>query len=204
MANLLQLRRMVRNRLGVTAGDSFFRDDVVDDAINNAIATLESERNWPWTLKTVTLTASLTPGVIDLPSDWRSTRALYFDRHEVAFVPPYELLSYPDDRGDPSVYSHVGNELHVRAMPSQGAQLKLVYYRTPTLLETDSDEPAIPSEAYPAVVAKAAQLCSTREDDRPSAASHMLEYDQWVTRLMNVGESSKRPVGRRIRPGNWV
>lgn len=204
MTTLLQLRRMVRNRLGVSSNDSFFRDDVLDDAINAAVATLESERNWPWQLRTTTITAGLVRGIIPLPDDWRSTRALYSDTNEAVQVTPYELFGMGDLDGDVTAYAHIGNELHVRAVPSSGTELTLLYYRTPTLLEADSDEPDLPKEAYPAIVAKAAQLSSTREDDRPSAQAHLLEYTQWVERLQNVGESSKRPVGRRIRAGSWT
>jgi hypothetical protein len=195
---------MLRNRLGVSSSDSFFRDDVLDDAINAAIATLESERNWPWQLRTATLTTDIQRGIVALPADWRATRALYFDTNEVAQVAPYELLSRGDHDGEVDLYAHIGNQLHVRDVPTVGTELTLMYYRAPTLLESDSDVPDIPSDAYPAIVAKAAQLSSTREDDRPSAQAHLLEYTQWVERLQNVGESSKRPVGRRIRPGNWT
>lgn len=204
MANLLQLRRMVRNRLGVSPSDTFYRDDQVDDAINNAIATFESERNWPWQLRSVSATTTAADGTVPLPSDWRATRALYRDGYEMVLVPPYELLDYGDDAGDPSVFAHIGNTLEVRPIPAVGTVFKLMYYRAPSLLTTDNSEPDLPRDAYPAIVAKAAQLCSTREDDRPSAAVHQIEYDQWVLRLMNTAESSKRPAGRRIRPGNWV
>jgi hypothetical protein len=43
MATLLQLRRMVRTRLGVTQNDGFFKDDRIDDAINNAIAVFDDK-----------------------------------------------------------------------------------------------------------------------------------------------------------------
>lgn len=205
MATLLQLRRMVRNRLGVGATDSFFRDDQLNDAINNAIATLESERNWPWQLCRTDITIGSTQRwIVPLPGDWRSTRALYVDNREIAQVPPYELFSYGTDDGEIQVFAHIGNTMEVRDVPAEGTVVNLLYYRIPTLLESDSDEPDCPSEAYPAIVAKAAQLSSTREDDRPSAQAHLVEYTRWVERLQNVGESTKRPVGRRIRPGAWI
>ena len=204
MATLMQLRRMVRTRLGVTATDSFFRDEQIDDSINNAIATFEAERNWPWQLRSTTLTTTIERGVVAVPEDWRATRALYSGRYEVAEVPPYDLYGYGDDDGEVQVFAHVGNAIHVRNIPSAGTELILMYYRVPTLLESDSDVPDLPADAYPAIVAKAAQLSSTREDDRPSAQAHLLEYEQWLTRMLHTGEASKRPKGRRIRPGNWI
>jgi hypothetical protein len=203
MATLMQLRRMVRNRLGVPSSDSFFRDDVLDDAINSAIATFEAERNWPWQLRSDTVVAQ-PDGTVALPSDWRSTRAVYLGRDELGLIAPYDLFGHGDEPGTPSVFSHIGNVIEVRARPSEPTELRLMYYRNAALLANDIDEPDMPANAYPAIVAKAAQLSATREDDRPSATTHLIEYEQWLQRLLNTSESSKRPVGRRIRPGNWT
>jgi hypothetical protein len=204
MATLIQMRRMVRNRLGVSSSDAFFRDDMLDDALNNAVVTFESERNWPWQLRFATLTATDDTGIIALPADWRATRDLRHNASEVLFVPAYELMGYAGGVGSPQVYSQVGNALHVRPRVAAGTVFELCYYRNASLLVEDADEPDLPVNAYPALVAKAAQLCSTREDDRPSAEAHLLEYSQWVQRLTVTGENTTRPVGRRIRAGNWV
>ena len=203
MTTLLQLRRMVRNRLGSPPSDSFFSDDKVDDAINNAIATLESERNWPWQERMTTLTTGDDTGSIPLPADWRSTRSVWAER-ELDFLPTYELERWYTTGGTPTVFSHLNGNLELRPKPATGTTVKLYYDRNPTLLFEDGDTPDLPSTAYPAIVAKAAQLCSTREDDRPSANTHLLEYSQWVDRLYNITVQSKRPAGRRIRPGGWI
>lgn len=204
MANLLQIRRMLRNRLGVSANDSFFANDKLDDAINNAIVTLEAERNWPWQQRHTTLTTTDATGNIALPTDWRSTRALWIDEHELDFVPAYDVLRIPANTGNPSIYSHTNRTLVVRPVPSVGTVFTILYDRECELLTSDNDVPDLPENAYPAIVAKAAHLCSTREDDRPSAQSHLIEYGQWVERLFAMSVQTRRPVGRRIRPGNWV
>lgn len=205
MATLLQLRRMVRNRLGVSANDSFFANDKLDDAINSAVATLEAERNWPWQQRYTTLTTTDDTGEITLPTDWRSTRAVWVSEYELDFVPVYDLLPIPTTRtGTPAIYSHNNGKLLVRPVPTVGTGIVLLYDREASLLVDDADVPEIPENAYPAIVAKAAQLCSTREDDRPSAQTHLIEYSQWVERLYQNSVQSRRPVGRRIRPGNWV
>lgn len=201
---LVQLRRMVRNRIGRSANDAYFDDARVNDAINNAATTFASERDWPWSMSYATISSPVDPGTITLPNDWRSTKALYYLERELDYIPPFELLKYGLDRGEPSVFSHIGTELHVRAVPNAETDFKLLYHRVPVLLDSDSDVLDMPEYCYPAVVAKAAQLCSTREDDRPAAASHLLEYDQWVQRLLMSGLNHKRPVGRRIRSGSWT
>ena len=203
MANLIQLRRMVRNRIGVSSTDQFFRDDLIDDALNAAIVTFESERNWDWQLRVATITAPDSTGVLPLPTDWKATRDLR-STDELAYVRPYELLDYRDEVGTPQVYSHIGNTLEVRPLAAVGTTFKISYYRNATLLTEDADEPDLPDNGYPAIVAKAAHLCSIREDDRPSAETHLVEYMQWLDRMNKTGNNTTRTVGRRIRPGNWT
>lgn len=204
MANLLQLRRMVRTRLGVTQTDAFFRDDKIDDAINNAIVTFEAERNWPWQLRQVDITLTDATGVVPLPTDWQSTRAVWQSDNELTYVAPYDLQRWGTATGDADAFSLIGRTMELRPRPATGTVITHQYHRTATLMSEDTDEPDMPANSYPAIVAKAAQLCSTREDDRPSAQAHLLEYEQWLQRLVRTTREQTRPVGRRIRRGSWI
>jgi hypothetical protein len=47
-ATLMQLRRLVRSRLGIPVADDFMPDHVIDDHVNLAIQAIESEFRWPW------------------------------------------------------------------------------------------------------------------------------------------------------------
>ena len=203
MANLLQMRRMLRNRLAANSSDQFFKDDVLDDAINNAIATFESERNWPWQLQQTNLVTSDASGDVPVPDDWRATRSVWCES-DLGEVAPYDLLEKAETIGTPAVFAMVGNTMKVWPYAPAGTTIKLIYSRQPTLLVNDADEPQMPALYYPAIIAKAAQLASVREDDRAAAGTHLLEYQQWLERLLVVTVQSTRPKGRRIRPGNWV
>ena len=57
------------------------------------------------------------------------------------------------------MWSLIGNQMFVRPVPHVGTALLVTYYRSASLLFEDNDSPDLPSNAYPAIVAKAAQLC---------------------------------------------
>ena len=203
MANLLQMRRMLRNRMAASSSDQFFKDDVLDDALNNALATFESERNWPWQLQQSNIVTTDATGDVAVPTDWRATRSVWC-QGDLSEVAPYDLLERDATIGTPAVFAMVGTTMKLWPYAPAGTTIKLIYARQPTLLVNDNDSPQMPALYYPALIAKAAQLASVREDDRAAAGTHLLEYQQWLERLNMTTVQSTRPKGRRIRPGSWV
>ena len=95
MSRLAQLRRSVRSRLGIPVTDQFQTDDVIDEHINIAIQTIEQEQRWPWQETVQTVTINDSTGEFTVPADWRATRTIIFDRHQVQVVSPTELLTHP-------------------------------------------------------------------------------------------------------------
>lgn len=205
MSRLAQLRRSVRSRLGIPVTDQFQSDDVIDEHINIAIQTIEQEQRWPWqeTVQTVTITDS--SGDVTVPNDWRATRTIIYDRHEVAIVGPLELFMYPvDETGPAQIAAVVDRVLKFRPAPPVGDTLTHVYYRRAVLLVDDEDQPQMPDEFTPAIIAKAAELLSVREDDRAAAGAHAAEYNEWVQRMRRDLRRTTGPIVPRIRPGSWV
>src|SRR5690242_7563474 len=92
--NLMQLRRLVRARMGIPLDDDFMPDNVLDDHINLALQTIDSEAHWPWadaaTDETVTPDA---PDVV-LAKDWRASRTLFWNETELGLVAPGDLLRF--------------------------------------------------------------------------------------------------------------
>jgi hypothetical protein len=205
VTRLAQLRRTVRSRLGVPVTDQFQTDDVIDEHINIAIQTIEQEARWPWQEAIQTVTIDNTDGDFTVPTDWRATRAIVSDRYEVKVVSPIDVLMYPTDAaGPPQICAIVDRTVKMRPAPAAGVTLAHVYYRAPVLLVTDDDEPQMPAEYTPAIVAKAAELLSLREDDRAAAAAHMSEYQQWLGRMKKDTRRTTGPITPRTRPGSWV
>lgn len=205
MSRLAQLRRSVRSRLGIPITDQFQTDDVIDEHINIAIQTIEQEARWPWQEAVETITIADTTGDWTVPADWRATRTIICNRHEVAIVGPLELFMHPvDGTGPAQIAAVVDRVLKIRPAPAVGDVLTHVYYRRATLLVDDEDEPQMPTEFSPAIIAKAAELLSVREDDRAAAGAHAAEYNDWVGRMRRDLRRTSGPIVPRVRPGSWV
>ena len=205
MTRLAQLRRTVRSRLGIPVVDQFQTDDVIDEHINLAIQTIEQEYRWPWQEAVQTVNTPDDTGVFPVPTNWRATRALVHGRRQVQVVSPIDVAMFPTTgAGDPQIASVVDRTVTLRPAPPEATVLSHIYYRSPVLLVDDDDEPQMPDEYSPAIVAKAAELLALREDDRAAAAAHTAEYQQWLGRMRKDTRRVTGPVTPRIRPGGWT
>lgn len=209
MTQLRHLRRLVRSRLGVPQGDQLFPDDQLDDHINLAIETVEAEQRWPWHEHVEQVTIDQDNPDIELGSNWRATRSLHLDTgEELALVSPTDVLSWyvsqSDVTGLPQVWAPVGNAVLVRPLPNGPVTLTHFFYTQPTWLRGDDAVPAIPDQFDGAIVAKAAELLSVREDDRAAAITHLTDYERWIDRMRRDVRRSTTPVRVRVRPGGWL
>jgi len=203
--NLMQLRRLVRARVGVPVTDDFLPDHILDDHINLACQTIDSEGRWPWNEvgEVVTLTGA-SPDIIPA-EDWRSTRAVIHDQRELGLVAPADLLRVFDLTSDlPTVWCPMGDVIAVRAKPAGTIEVMHYYYRECMWLYDDNDSPRLPGAYTGALVAKAAELLATRESSGGDVSRHAEEYAKWVTRMRRETRRSTTGVHVRVRPGNWV
>jgi hypothetical protein len=205
VSRLVKIRRTVRSRLGIPVTDQFQTDDMIDEHINIAIQTIEQEFRWPWQEAIQNITIADTTGDVSVPTAWKATRTVICQLEEVAVVPPVEVLMRPTtDTGIPTIFTVIDRTLKFRPVPPVGTTLQHVYYRTPDLLVDDDDEPQMPTEYTPAIVAKAAELLSLRDGDRAAAGAHLAEYQQWLQRMRKDIRRTTGPITPRIRPGAWT
>lgn len=206
MTQLSDLRRLVRQRLGVPTGDDFFTDPVLTDLVNAAINTIEEEHYWPWA-EVIDPAASLTAGQSTLtkPARWRATRALFNGPDELTLVPITDLLNVaPATVGTPTAWTDTGAGIRVAPAPSGPLTLIHVYYQAPVDLVADTDTPDLPSSMSDAIVCKAAELGSAREDDQPARTAHGNDYAKWMQRMLRAQRRSTGPLRVRVRPGGWI
>ena len=205
MTTLMQLRRQVRTRLGIPISDNFQTDDVIDDAINIAINTFESESRWPWqeTTTTSSVTASVT--TFTAPADWMATRAIFQGDDEIHPMAMADILAWPlTDAGRPQVYGLSDQTFHVRPVPDGDYTFTHVYYRTAGNLINDADTVRMPDQFTPAIISKAAEILAIRSDDRTLAASHLADYLQGVGRARREARRIVGPLRVRVREGSWI
>jgi len=202
---LMMLRRLVRARLGVPLADDFFTDDVLDDHINLAIQHIESENHWPWSdVIEQTLIGPDTADIL-LPLGYRATRALFDAETELHQVAPADLLSYTGAVGElPRVWCPMGAMISVRPAPATDTMLTHYWYRQPAWLSRDIDVPAIPDQFTGAIIAKAAELMSSREGAGADTVRHRDEYEDWVAMMRHEVRRTTTPTRVRVRPGGWI
>lgn len=205
MTTLMELRRLTRNRLGVPISDDFFGDPVLDDHINLAVQAIEGEYHWPWSDAVDVVTISSDEPDFPQPDGYRATRAIFDGENELYAVSPGDLMSYVTVTGELSrVWCPIGNVIAVRPIVNRTRDLKHFWYRQPTWLDDDRDIPTIPSQFMGAIIAKAAELLSSREGAGADASRHSSEYNEWLTRMRRDVRRTTMPTRVRVRPGGWI
>lgn len=204
-ATLMQLRRLVRSRLGIPIDDAFMADRVLDDHINLAVQTIEAEARWPWTDAADLVTLNAEHPDIELSTDWRATRNVMFAGQELALVAPADVFTWFTDVAEiPKVWCPMGDVVVVRPTPSSDTQVLHYWYRQSVWLRDDEDTPMIPEQYGGAIVAKAAQLLAARESSGADTTRHGEEYSSWISRMRRDVRRSTGPTRTRVRPGGWV
>lgn len=204
-ATLMQLRRLVRSRLGIPVTDDFMPDHVIDDHVNLAIQAVESESRWPWQDAVDKVTVTHDAPDIVLGPGWRATRAVFMGEAELSLVSPGDLLSWNTTSSDiPKVWCPLGEVVAVRPLVNGPTDLVHYWYRQPVWLREDTDVSYIPDQYAGAIVAKASELLAARESSGGDATRHAAEYTQAITRMRRDTRRSTGPVRPRVRPGGWI
>jgi len=90
-ATLVDLRRLIRQRVGVPASDDFFTDAVLTDTINLALDHITTEQYWPWDEhRDDRLTTAIT-GAVGVAVDYRATRSVFYVADELGYVAPADF-----------------------------------------------------------------------------------------------------------------
>lgn len=204
--DLTTMRTAVRTRIGVPSTDTFFVDATLTDIINEALAAVATERDWPWlttstTFPTVAGTATYTP-----TSGWTKTRSLTIDgfdsMEERSLI---EIRSIPTtQRGQPSIFAVSGDQIILRTVPDAVYTITHDYVKTEPALSANGDTPLMPTQFHYAVVAKASELAHLRQGSLAKAEAQKAEYAAWLVRLNDNLRRTTAPKRIRVRPGSGL
>lgn len=201
----MTLRRLTRGRLGIPVSDDFFTDSVVDDHINLAVQAIEGEYHWPWADAITRVTITPTAPSIPYPTNYRATRAVFDGEIELQQVSPIDLLTWTKTAAEvPRVWCPMVDEVVVAPTVQANRQLAHYWYRQPVWLRLDDDIPDMPDQFTGALVAKAAELLSSREGAGSDAGRHGSEYSEWLNRMRRDVRRTTTPTRVRVRPGGWI
>lgn len=203
---LIQLRKAVRNRLGLPSTDTFQTDEVIDAAINEAIQEIETEHRWPWTERMESWTTTDDSGDMPVPTGWTATKALgVAGDTQIRFISNVDLIQYDaDDIGHPNVFGLVNDTFKFRPRPAAGVEIQHVYYVGSTLLVGDGDEPTMPTDYSPVIIAKACELLLDRAGETTRSAKQGTAYAAGISKMRKQVRRTTQPTRTRVRPGSWV
>lgn len=115
-------------------------DAQIDRWLNNASTRVSRLVRLPGTDTVSTLT--VTSGAVTIPTDLLELRALYIDDEQLEKT-DYQRFLKVDATCDAYVYTKVGTAYKIRGTPADATEVSCWYYRTPTVLVSDTDEDTI-------------------------------------------------------------
>jgi hypothetical protein len=151
----------------------------------------------------VSVTASA--GQFTPETTWRATKAIVYDGRELTHVALGDLLTWRDTDTDsvPQVWAIKGSVIALRPIVTSAYTVTHLWYKQAPSLVDDDDTVDVPDQFIGAIVAKACELLSLREDDRSAAAAHLSDYESWIRRMRRDVRRTTGPIRVRVRPGSW-
>lgn len=193
--NLQQLRVQIDRRTGmaqaVPAANAF---------INEALAIISQERDWPWldATETVTITAATE---YDLPADHVETRGVNFNGTELRYINIADGDTYNSEGIFPS-YSLEGGKLIFYPQLPEGETVTHRYLRSEPLLSADNDTPLMPERYHSLICDLAASMFL--EARKPKRAEYYRDlYNKGQRKMYSATQRRVNPARARIRPGGW-
>ena len=188
MPNRSDIRDWVRQHTLVESDD--YADSKVDNVINQAIRDLSTQFNWAFLQTSSTITLVDGTAEYALPSDFSHLQVAI--RSDCACpmqqIPPQDAVARwaSDAESDkPDHFYLWGDNMVVTPTPG-GASLPtitLLYYRQPTVLSNDTDEPEFHPQFHLLLAEFAAAKVWEREEDLSRSEYYMERYRRGVERM---------------------
>lgn len=199
------MRALVRTRILILNTDSAVTDDVVDSAINSALAQAALEQDWPWLQATTTITTAANTVGYDMPEDWLRTISVSSADDSKAGLRLRSIndIDQYNYTGLPSGYAIFEEQIHLGPTPSGVATYTHRYIRQEAVLEEDEDEPFIPTYWQKGVIEYAAFLIFQMLHKNEEAAGARQAYLDWLIRSRDNIKQSTGSVQVKVRPGSY-
>lgn len=199
MATRAAIRDYVRQQTLVEEDD--WADSKVNAVINQGLYVLSTRFEWPWLAATDTLSVIAGTSSYTMPADLARSRAITRSdkAQRLVEVSPHQILGvYGGDlpTGDPTAYYVHGRTLYLDKIPSTSASYSWLYYKQPSTLDNDVDEPTFAAEFHLVLADYAIAKVWEREEDFTKADDAMKDFDQGVESMAiyYLDVSPDRPV----------
>lgn len=198
------MRTAVRTRIGSPSTDGFFSDAQLTDLINEALAAISAEEDWPWLQTAANITTVAGTAAYAAPATWVHTKQLYINQYDpLIYLSLAEMDSIAvEDVGQPQMFTIYDEDIILRPVPNAVYTIVHQYNRSETALAADIDTPTMPAIFHFAIVTLAAKLSHDRQRDLQRSQIEDADYQQWLRRMRNFRYRLQGPLRPRIRPGS--
>jgi hypothetical protein len=209
--SLADMRAAVVRNLGgsMTAEyDIAMPNPLLTSIVNECLATIDSEADWPWNQQVGTLITVAGTHLYTPTAGWVRTDVLTHPDHgPLGFVSLEELARRWGDVTEqgtfPLWYSEAGGQLDLRPTPSTAATLVHVYYATEPELIDDGDEPLLPDRFRPRLIHMATAEVASRNANWALQQRHQNMDPDYKKRMDDERRRVKATAGIGVRPGTW-
>lgn len=191
-----ELRRSVHRRTGVA-----FDDAALGELVNQALAGIAAENDWPWLEREVTFSTVDGTGAYTPTAGWTRTKQVVIDGDDLEHYAGADLSWY-GEVGTPRGFRIVADQLVLYPTPNAVHTVTHRYIASEATLALDGDTPSLPVAYHPAVVEYAAWLAMMRTGDTKRAS---MFFDSWIGWRERMKDSRRRTIRRhriRVRPGH--
>lgn len=186
MATRSDIRDYVRQQTLVETDD--FADDKINVLINQGLQRLSTRFEWPWLAASTTLSVVAGTDEYTLPTDL--TRTLSIVRQDkqqrLVEVAPNVIQQFQGGStpsGTPTMYFVHGRIMFLDKIPTEDATYDWYYFKSPTLLTNDTDEPEFASEFHLVLGDWAISRVWRREEDFTKAQDAEQDFTKGIEEM---------------------
>lgn len=202
--DLAAYRSTVRSRLGLRGDEGQAADADLDRAINQALAAIATEFDWPHLSVVESANLAADASFITPPDYWDRTIFLAGANGELSLRAHRDLVQYADFTGAPRFYAPHGKRLLVAPKADSAYTLTHSFTRYELVLAAPTDAPLLPAAFDEWVVIEAALRIAHRLNNQTRAEGLKIESAEWRRRASNnVRKTASLPPIRRTRSSMW-
>lgn len=193
------------DRLSTVSGDTQLTQAVRFRAINDALAQICLERDWPWLLTSETIATVAGTSTSALPARHIRTDSITETATGISLSRRSQIeLDQVIYQGPPRIYHIDGSAITFKPIPNGVYSLTHRYRQFEAQLTSGSNTPLIPDLYSRGVVEYAAILCLRQVKEFERSAEAEKDYGAWLRRVQDNVNMSREPIRVRVRPGSWI
>lgn len=178
----LEIAPEVRHKVGLPSDDRAVTDEKVYRDINAGLRKMAQDYDWPWLVKTTTVSLASGSNEYTVPSDFVKVIYAAIDDIPLANMQPRRLQRYSQMEGYPRAFTWFAGKIRFFPTTTQDQEVFIAYVGAETYLADDTDEVLCPDALIDIVYTYAAIETATRLKDAVLRSTLKEELSEWKRR----------------------